>query len=320
VKQRETAKKDQLIIDKQLFEQRNSLRQLKQNLPAPYKEGDEDLLVTQKVNTQNPDLEHHTRTDDEQPQKKKPPETISQRPPGTQFRLPSRQDSRSAESDLVLLSDILAEKENMLQQEIEARLAQYKKWSEVYVDLTRAPLTPVTEENTKTSFRPAMAEYLPTPPASISSDHMGDAAADDASPTNCKDDLITVRYASSLRDGPSQSQPSFRRRFGRGGRLMIDRRGMRLRPMEVLDDVLVDRFMFDHDDDDDEIPVYGIDPFDIARMRYRAKIAGSHLGQVHASRRAQIESGPTNQQASTPVPDLPFHSGRSKPFGFIPRR
>lgn len=49
VKQRETAKREQLAVDKQLFEQRNSLRQLKQNLPAPYKEGDEDLLVTQKV-------------------------------------------------------------------------------------------------------------------------------------------------------------------------------------------------------------------------------------------------------------------------------
>lgn len=198
----------------------------------------------------------------------------------------------------------------MLQQEIETRLAQYKKWSEAYVDLTRAPLTPITEENNKTGFRPAMAEYLPTPPASISSDHMGDAAADDASPTNCKDDLITVRYASSLRDGPSQSQPSFRRRFGRGGRLMIDRRGVQLRPTEALDDVLVDRFKFDHDDDDDEIPIYGIDPFDIARMRYRAKISGSHLGQVHASRRSQTEF---NQQAGT-------DPSRSKPFGFNPRR
>ena len=37
------------MVDKQLFEQRSSLRQLKQNLPAPYKGGDEDLLITQKV-------------------------------------------------------------------------------------------------------------------------------------------------------------------------------------------------------------------------------------------------------------------------------
>lgn len=254
-----------------------------------------------------------SRTDSNKPQKKKPPETASQRPAGTQFRLATRQDSRSAETDLVLLSDILAEKENVLQHEIEIRLAQYKKWNEGYVDWTRAPLTPSTQENMKSGFRPAMAEYLPTPPASISSEHAGDAAAEDASPTNCKDDSVTVRYTSSLGDGFHHSQPSFRRRFGRGGRLMIDRRGMHVRPAEGLDDILVDRFKFDHDDDDDEISIYDIDPFDIARMRYRANIAaGSHHGQtqVHAQRRPQNEVGSTNQQSST---NIATQSNRLRP-------
>lgn len=200
----------------------------------------------------------------------------------------------------------------MLQQEIESRLTQYKKWNDGYVDLTRAPLTPLMEDNTKTGFRPAMAEYLPTPPASISSGHVGDVTADDASPTNCKDDLVTVRYTSSLRDGPNQSQPSFRRRFGRGGRLMIDRRGMHLRPPEGLDDILVDRFKFDHDDDEDEIPVYGIDLFDIARIRYRAKPSGSHYGQsqIQAPRRPAIEVSSTIQQPGTLIPT---HSSRLRP-------
>ena len=49
IKQREVTKKEQLDIDRQLFEQRASLRQLKVNLAAPYREGDEDLLITQKV-------------------------------------------------------------------------------------------------------------------------------------------------------------------------------------------------------------------------------------------------------------------------------
>lgn len=192
----------------------------------------------------------------------------------------------------------------MLQQEIESRLMQYKKWNDGYVDLTRAPLTPLMEDNTKTGFRPAMAEYLPTPPASISSGHVGDVAADDASPTNCKDDLVTVRYTSSLRDGPNQSQPSFRRRFGRGGRLMIDRRGMHSRPPEGIDDILVDRFKFDHDDDDDEIPVYGIDLFDLSRIRYRAKPSGLHYSQSHSqtSRRPATEASSTIQQTGAILP------------------
>ena len=321
MKQREVAKKEQLLVDKQLFEQRNSLRQLKQNLPAPYKEGDEDLLVTQKVSLHSKIIiEEIIDTDNEKPQKKKPPETVSQRPPGTQFRLPARQDNRSTETDLVLLSDVLAEKENLVQQEIEARVARFNKWNEGFVDMTRAPLSPVLEDSTKTGFRPAMAEYLPTPPASISSEHMGDTAAgeavaDDASPTNCKDELVTVRYTSSLRDGPHQSQPSFRRRFGRGGRLMIDRRGMHSRPTEGIDDILVDRFKFDHDDDDEESPAYGIDPFDISRMRYRAKIAGSHYGQaqVQAPRRPQSEAGSLNHASSAPSSDSGAHSSRIRP-------
>ena len=185
-----------------------------------------------------------------------------------------------------------------MQQEIETKLARFKKWNDGFVDLTRAPLSPSLEDNTKTGFRPAMAEYLPTPPASISSEHTGDIAADDVSPTNGKDDLVTVRYTSSFRDVPHQSQPSFRRRFGRGGRLMIDRRGMHSRPTEGLDEIVVDRFKFDHDDDDDESPVYTIDPFEISRMRYRAKIAGSNYGQlqVQASRRPQSEASSINRQ------------------------
>ena len=49
VKQREVVKRDQLAADRELFEQRSSLRQVKLNLPDPYKEGDEDLLINQKV-------------------------------------------------------------------------------------------------------------------------------------------------------------------------------------------------------------------------------------------------------------------------------
>lgn len=49
VKQREHTRREQLAVDRQLFEQRTSLRQVKRNLPDQYKEGDEDVLVNQKV-------------------------------------------------------------------------------------------------------------------------------------------------------------------------------------------------------------------------------------------------------------------------------
>ena len=241
------------------------------------------------------------------PQKKKPIETASQRGSGTQLRLPSRQDNRSAEADLVLLSDFLAEQESHIQQKINMRISQHKKWNEGYVDLTKAPLTPPLEENTKSSFRTAMTEYLPTPPASTSSEHSGEVPPEPISPSHGKDNSVAVRYASPSYDGSCQSQPSFRRRYGRGGRLMIDRRGMRLQSKEDVDSIIVDRFKFDNDDDEDEVPVYRIDPYDISSMRYRAKISGSHQSQqqVQAPRRPQVEAISVNSPAN------PSNSGSS---------
>ena len=49
VKQREMNKRDQLVNERLLFEQRQALRGVKRNLPDEYKEGDEDLLINQKV-------------------------------------------------------------------------------------------------------------------------------------------------------------------------------------------------------------------------------------------------------------------------------
>lgn len=54
IRQREITKREQLAVERQLFEQRTSLRQVKQNLPEQYKEGDEDILVNQKVKQSSP--------------------------------------------------------------------------------------------------------------------------------------------------------------------------------------------------------------------------------------------------------------------------
>ena len=51
IRQREILKREQLAVERQLFEQRSNLRQVKLNLPEQYKEGDEDLLINQKVSS-----------------------------------------------------------------------------------------------------------------------------------------------------------------------------------------------------------------------------------------------------------------------------
>lgn len=50
IRQREITKREQLAVERQLFEQRANLRQVKLNLPDQFKEGDEDILINQKVN------------------------------------------------------------------------------------------------------------------------------------------------------------------------------------------------------------------------------------------------------------------------------
>ncbi|KAL8754794.1 MAG: hypothetical protein Q9199_004094 [Rusavskia elegans] len=277
IRQREITKREQLAVERHLFEQRSSLRQVKLNLPEQYKEGDEDLLINQK------------------PQKKKTQDPPAQRPSGTQLRMPQRPDGRFADADLVQLQDVLAENQRQIQEEIDNRIAQHKQRSEGYLDMTRAPLTPPMEESTGSSFRTAMTEYLPTPPASISSEHSGDVAAGSGSPGPIKDQTVAVRYASPSYDGPHGSQPSFRRRIGRGGRLMIDRRGMRVPGRDSLDaTLLADRYKFDREEDDEELPTYHVDPYNIASMRYRARISGLHQSyQAQAAKRQQVEASTT---------------------------
>ena len=221
------------------------------------------------------------------PQKKRNLD-ISQRTPSTQLRLPSKSDGRPTDVDLVLLSDHLANQERQIQEEIEQKISQHEQWNNGYLDMTRTPLTPPLETGVGSTFRTATTEYLPTPPASVSSEHSGDVVTDIGTSNLGKGDSVAVRYASPSYDGPCNTQPSFRRRYGRGGRLWIDRRGMRVPSKEGADALTLDRFKYD-DDDDEEKPVYGIDPFDTESMRFRARMFGPTQAQLQASRRAQNE-------------------------------
>lgn len=218
---------------------------------------------------------------------------ITQRVPGNQFRLPQRSDGRPADADLLLLSDLLAEQERLLTLDIDTKIAQHQQWNIGYKDMTKAPLTPPLESDAGSAFRTATTEYLPTPPASISSDHSGDIALDFSALKMGKADPVAVRYASPSYDGPCHSQPSFRRRYGRGGRLWIDRRGMRLAPKAGFDPLGADRFNYDDDDDDDEVPVYFVDPFDTESMQFRAKLFPTQSSQAQMqARRAQMDAPP----------------------------
>ena len=182
---------------------------------------------------------------------------------------------------------------------IEQRIKQHQQWNEGYVDLTKAPLTPPLETGTGSTFRTATTEYLPTPPASVSSEHSGDGGIDFGTVSQNKPESVAVRYASPSYDGPCHSQPSFRRRYGRGGRLWIDRRGMRMPSKENMDPATADRYKYDDEEDEDEAPIYYVDPFDTGSLLFRSRILPPPPTQAQIqARRAQIEAAAAAQAAS----------------------
>ncbi|KAI9741923.1 MAG: Enhancer of polycomb-like protein 1 [Cirrosporium novae-zelandiae] len=273
VKQRELYHKDILAVDRQIFEQRAGVKTIKRKLGI---KGDDDDLINQKT-------------------KRKPLEVPPLQRPSAQ-RIFQRSDGKLPDADLYAYEDLLIEREIEIKREIEMKCLKHKQWNEGWIDATRAPLTPKSEQsiqNIGAQFRAAITAYnLPTPPASTSSQDDGEAEHDEPKPPSPDPDRnssVAVRYASPTYEEPRRSHASYRRRMGRGGRIMIDRRGMHLQSHDGVSQAELDRFKFDQDDDDELI--YRVDPWDARRMKYRASFWGSTRDremaqQAAAARRA----------------------------------
>ncbi|KAK4250749.1 EPL1-like protein [Corynascus novoguineensis] len=249
---RELLKAEMLKTDRAVFEVRSRLKELKVRLGI--KTDDEDLI-------------------NQKPQKRKAPDVpaVQRPPPPTQLRIAARMDGRSAEGDLSILADRLAEKENELRADIEKKVQSHNEWNRNHLDLTRGPLSPVHGPRRAPSFRPAKAQYLMTPPASASSDSLEEPTPMDLDkPQNSP---APFNFRGIARDEESRKNPpAYRRRIGRLNRLWIDRRGMASPPRDVSDEVL-DRWKYDQSSDDEEYPpTYEVDPFDTNALRFRASI------------------------------------------------
>jgi enhancer of polycomb-like protein len=296
---REVQKHSMLAIDKTVFEQRYKVKVAKTKLGI---KGDDEDFINQKVRSSTADIE--TIADLKQPQKRKSEFPQLQRgAPGTQLRLPGRSDGRPLEADLILLSEKLAEKENLLQKEIEEKTQQHRRWNEGHVDLTRDPLSPANGQGPETGFRPATAQYqyLMTPPSSVTSESF-----DYPSPTQEKPESFASGYSSPLEEEP-RGQPAYRRRIGRGGRLWIDRRGMSSAVKNV-DENVSDRWKYDQDDEEEQ-PVYEMDPYDTNALRFRATIPfPPHFYPQHGrqdNRPRAPGPNPANSRAIAPVQHPP---------------
>jgi enhancer of polycomb-like protein len=295
VKRREALMTDSLANDKQIFEQRHAVKEIKRRLNI--KTDDEELLI----------IEAQTATDNFQPAPKPKPrpdlERVRQNIPGMKPQV-TRADGRLVDSDLVYLEEQQAKKTEAIDTFIEDNLVKHQKWNVGWVDATWRPITPPLEQAAaKSDFRTVFTEsQLPTPPASVSDDEGADNMA--VVRTNAPDTPrrnARIRFGTPPDDVPFQDQSRYRRRIGRGGRIMIDRRGVKRQKLEdgQLDERVADRWKYSGDSSEDE-QTYPVDWTDNLHIRYRIMIERQgekqHAQQAAGAARKSIENN--NRSAS----------------------
>lgn len=121
---------------------------------------------------------------------------------------------------------------------------------------------------------------------------------DTAGPMSFRDKLAAH---SSITSEDAKTMPSFRRRIGRGGRLLIDRRNFASQCRVELDPWKADRFKYDQEDSDEDLD-YEMDQYDIQIMQNRAimlaKARDQAQAQVAQARRLQAEQAAINNPNS----------------------
>lgn len=189
---------------------------------------------------------------------------------------------RHIESELVLYSDLLAERQKQVQALVDDKIRNHQRWNLEYIDVTRQPLSEiVAEPNPENGFRTAHTQYLMTPPASQdgSDEDMLDAAAPNF-------ETALAKFVGQPEDANDSVQPAYRRRIGRGNRLWIDRRGLKSASNPAVEQDVLDRWKYDSDDDEDP-PMYEVDPWDVKLLQYRATIPYARTQPTPNSQQAQ---------------------------------
>lgn len=299
VKKREQLRKESLEIDRLVFEQRLALRETKRKLGV---KGDEDLLINQKV---RPSSLRIWKLYSPSSQKQKVPQgmTPNQAAIAQQLRMPM---APGPGPELRTLEDVAASRERDIQREIQSNIEKHIRWNEGFADMTLAPLTPELEDDHPSPsehFREAMAatEYLPTPPASISDEESHEPESRDVVMKDVSGPPTPFRYATPTDEDKAGRMPSFRRRIGRGGRMLVDRKMPRARLDSSKDDWYKDEASkYDSPDEDDFLDEDRLAPDStFARMSTRAYLLGSSRPsenlQVTAARRSQSDTaGPSH--------------------------
>lgn len=251
VLQRETMRKNQFEYERQIFEKRRTMVDLKRKLNI--RGDDEDLINKVLISIISM---VHSLTRNHQPKRSRIEQTSA-----PTIRIPLRQEGKQAEVDLRQLHHVLAEEEKRRAERFQLlkRSRPVPKYPIADITDTLLSQNPTKTINIHTNnFCGVQAFYLPSPPPSVESM--------DSSLKLDDTHLNTHPHVSIIQTSPQKdivySLPTCRRRRGRGGRVMLDRR----HPPGILsrntDPMIMDRNKYDrnNDDFDAECPIYRFDP------------------------------------------------------------
>ncbi|KAF8534612.1 enhancer of polycomb-like-domain-containing protein [Trichophaea hybrida] len=273
VLQREQMRRTSFVFEKQIFEQRRTAVELKRKLNI--KDTDEDLVNKPK----------RTRTEPAAP---------------PALRIPLRQDGKPPDADLRQLSTARAEDEKR-------RLEKYNQLRKLrplskypMVDLTQDALFRQTNPTTTppvSNFCSVQTFYLPSPPHTAEST----VSSPGSGSISLRQGQVSIIQASPKKM-PSRNLPTFRRRLGRGGRVLIDRRGHASVSTDNVDPMVIDRIKFDNNNDELDL-VFPVDPYSDRQVKFRAQMLSpppEHpLVQTPTIRRQVMASSPVMMTPGT---------------------
>ncbi|KAJ6264799.1 hypothetical protein Dda_0951 [Drechslerella dactyloides] len=262
LQQREDTKKENQVLEARVYFTRCKLKKYKRDFGIT---GDDDDLVN-KVGRALTSLHiYDSCANILQPRKR----TVEQ-PPAPAPKAVVRHDFKPPEADLVQLDDLHKLRrlniEQLVLENRKKRQSNNAGWRDQTVEAFQKPLLtpPPDKPQPFRQVRTYYARQLLSPPPSAS------PSLSPSSPTPRTNGILQPRItfqtaspapAKRKREEEDESEAArFRIRTGRNSRIMIDRRGMKLtkKDAEHIDERVLDRFAFDHDDSDedqDELPV-----------------------------------------------------------------
>ncbi|KAF2157963.1 hypothetical protein K461DRAFT_219932 [Myriangium duriaei CBS 260.36] len=296
---REKLNLERIECDRKVFDQRQELKRVKiQHGIKGDKGDDEELLINQRPVVK--------------PKPKAEVVATQQRPTTLKLTASSRSDVRPPEQDLVQIEDLREEAEAMVRRAVESKIQKHREWNRGFTDHTWRPICPPDYTRAGSSHLPTITEVqLPTPPASVEG---GDEAADKMDVDQPDKDAKPRDLPTPPSDAGAKSLPTFRRRYGRLGRLHIDAvRPRRVVPSSasgVVYDSDSDLETPDDEGEDDDVVMYPLDYWNGWNLSYRASLMMSARkpDQSQPPESARKISG-ANAAPGTAQGDVPMSGG-----------